>query len=78
MSRGAIIDYEGGPDSNGVMRLEGEIRYQEGAIAAAFRSSWSAQKDGSVVQKLEQYDAEQAAWQDWFTGIYRRSVQEDN
>ncbi len=71
VSPSAIIDYEGGPNQLGHMRLQGTITYRRGE-SHLFRGSWVAEADGSVRQHLEQYNAETEAWEDWFIGLYRR------
>lgn len=71
VSNGSLIDYVGGLDPEGVMRLEGTITYQGGATSAPFIGEWTPNADGSVTQHFEQYDVEADEWQDWFTGIYR-------
>jgi len=56
----------------GEMRLEGKIAYRNGTTAP-FRGSWTPQADGSVTQYFQQYNSETESWDDWFTGIYRRT-----
>lgn len=67
---GAMIDYEGGLTPTGSMKLEGTITYIGTAQTAPFTGEWTLNKDGSVTQHFEQYDAENDSWQVWFTGRY--------
>jgi len=71
-SEGVFIDYQGGLDDDGVMRLQGTISYHKTGKTAPFRGSWQPQADGSVLQILEQYHAETSQWSGWFSGVYRR------
>lgn len=73
VARGATIDYAGKLTEEGEMRLEGKIAYRNGTTAP-FRGSWTPQADGSVTQYFQQYNSETESWDDWFTGIYRRSA----
>ncbi|MEZ5500782.1 MAG: hypothetical protein R3E77_15320 [Steroidobacteraceae bacterium] len=74
VSAGATIDYQGGLDDRGRMRLEGTIGYppDNPANGARFRGTWTANDDGSVRQHFEQFDAAKGEWTDWFVGIYRK------
>ena len=72
MSQGAMIDYSGGLEDSGAMRLQGEITYTRTGKSFPFRGVWTPNKDGSVTQAFTQYDPETETWNDWFTGIYRR------
>lgn len=73
VSPGMTINYSGGLDEDGVMRLEGRIAY-----AAApqnngpFRGAWELKDDGSVVQTFHQQNSETGEWAPWFTGIYTK------
>ncbi len=69
VSQGGIIDYTGGLNEDGAMQLEGTIAYQSGT-SAKFRGTWTPLEGGVVQQKLEQWDDEKEAWQNWFTGLY--------
>ncbi|HIG23318.1 MAG TPA: hypothetical protein EYG02_03910 [Henriciella marina] len=73
VARGATIDYAGKLTEDGEMRLEGKIAYRNGTTAP-FRGSWTPEADGSVTQYFQQYNSETESWDDWFTGIYRRSA----
>lgn len=73
VARGATIDYAGKLTEDGEMRLEGEIAYRNGSTAP-FRGSWTPEADDSVTQHFQQYNSETESWDDWFTGIYRRSA----
>ncbi len=70
VSRGAQIDYVGGLDEAGAMRLEGTIHYPANGASAPFRGAWSQQEDGSVLQEFHQQDAETGDWSVWFIGRY--------
>lgn len=76
VSGGAIIDYSGGLTETGSMKLEGDITYQVNANTARFTGEWTLNEDGSVTQHFEQYDPEEDVWSVWFTGIYRRQVED--
>lgn len=71
-SEGVFIDYQGALDDRGTMRLQGTISYHKTGKTAPFRGSWQRQKDGSVLQILEQMHAETGQWSSWFSGSYRR------
>lgn len=71
VSGAATIDYSGGLDESGVMRLEGEIAYRGGAVLP-FRGQWTPNPDGTVTQSFQQFDPEDGDWKTWFTGIYTR------
>ena len=70
VSPGAQIDYAGGLDEAGVMRLEGDIHYPASGASAPFRGAWTLQDDGAVLQEFHQQDAETGAWSVWFIGRY--------
>lgn len=65
------IDYAGALNDAGQMVLEGDVSYRNGTTAP-FRGTWTPLPDGSVRQYFQQYDVDAKAWNDWFTGIYRR------
>ncbi|WP_424341555.1 hypothetical protein [Henriciella sp.] len=71
VSGGALIDYEGGLNQRGQMVLEGTIDYHNGD-SFPFRGEWTPNEDGSVTQRFEQYNPDTDAWDEWFTGIYRK------
>lgn len=71
VSGGFTIDYEGGLEDDGSMRLEGEIHLRTGT-SAPFRGIWSTLPDGRVKQHFDQYDPEQEKWNAWFTGYYKK------
>lgn len=73
VSAGAVIDYEGGLDEAGTMRLEGTITYR-GGKTAPFKGTWTSQKDGSVLQDFRQYSDKSEKWEPWFTGRYVRQA----
>lgn len=70
VSQGAQIDYLGGLDAAGVMRLEGRIHYPASGVSAPFRGAWTVQEDGAVLQEFHQQNAETGAWTVWFIGRY--------
>ena len=72
MSQGAFIDYSGGLDEAGVMRLEGEITYNRTGLSFPFRGAWTLNEDNSVTQDFTQYNPDTDAWDPWFTGVYKR------
>ncbi|WP_299950068.1 hypothetical protein [Hyphomonas sp. BRH_c22] len=74
VSKGAVIDYSGGLTETGSMKLEGEIAYQSSGKTAPFTGEWTLNRDGSVTQHFEQYNADTDSWDDWFTGVYVRKV----
>jgi hypothetical protein len=57
---------------DGVMKMEGEVFHHETDRRANYRSSWTLQQDGSVVQTAEEYDADNEEWVDWGVTTYRR------
>ena len=70
VSPGIIIDITGGLNGNDML-LTGEITYEQSALTAAFRGTWTPLEDGRVRQFFEQQDAD-GAWQPWFEGFYSR------
>ncbi len=70
VSLGAQIDYIGGLDEAGSMRLEGEIHSPRTGTSAAFRGGWTLQDDGTVLQEFHQQDGETGEWSVWFIGRY--------
>jgi len=72
VSPNTLIDYRGGLDGDGAMRLEGSITYRKDGRTAPFRGCWRLQSDGSVRQILEEQDPNSGQWNNWFTGIYTR------
>lgn len=78
VSSGITLDYSGGLDEEGVMRLEGEIAYAENPERnGPFRGAWTLQEDGTVLQQFHQYFPSHKAWGPWFTGIYTRIEKAD-
>ncbi|MEM7078062.1 MAG: hypothetical protein AAF513_05470 [Pseudomonadota bacterium] len=73
VSQAAVIDYAGGADGDGVMRLEGQIRYQPDGRSADFRGVWRKQADGTVLQELFEHDAASGEYKLWFKGVYSPS-----
>ena len=78
VSPGAQIDYSGGLDEAGAMRLEGTITYPATSNSAPFRGAWSQLEDGAVLQEFHQLDAETGEWAIWFTGRYVPAATEPN
>ncbi|MEM7100420.1 MAG: hypothetical protein AAF541_19285 [Pseudomonadota bacterium] len=74
VSPGAIIDYQGGLTEAGAMSLEGKITYHSNGQVARFRGTWTPQSDGTVLQELDQHNAESGEWDVWFQGVYTRVV----
>lgn len=70
VSQGAQIDYSGGLDEAGVMRLEGLIRYPATGVSAPFRGAWTLRDDDTVLQEFQQQDPETGEWTIWFIGRY--------
>jgi hypothetical protein len=70
VSQGAQIDYSGGLDEAGVMRLQGLINYPATGLSAPFRGAWTLRDDGTVLQEFQQQDPETGAWNIWFIGRY--------
>lgn len=72
MSANVHIDYSGGLNEAGQMRLDGEITYfsDEGGRSAAFRGIWTPLGNGQVIQHFQQWNDEEDAWADWFIGTY--------
>lgn len=70
VSLGAQIDYTGGLDEDGAMRLEGEIVYPGQGTRAPFRGSWALQDNGEVIQSFHQQNTETGEWSVWFIGRY--------
>lgn len=71
VSRGMVIDYDGGLEPDGSMLLTGTIHYHKG-VSYPFRGRWTPRADGTVKQHFEQYDPDKQKWFEWFTGIYRK------
>ena len=69
VSRGMVIDYEGGLNAEGAMVLTGRIHYHDGRDLP-FRGTWSRLADGTVRQHFEEYNPKTEEWGDWFVGIY--------
>jgi len=74
VSPGMEIDISGGPDDDGVMRLEGEITYFRSGETHPFRGAWQALGPDRVRQTFHQYDPESAEWSVWFDGLYVRAA----
>lgn len=72
-SNGTLIDMSGGIIDD-EMHMEGTIEYAQRGNVIAFRATWSASADGSIVrQRMEEFDIGTANWGLWFDGFYRRS-----
>ena len=72
MISGTNSGYAGGLTESGTMRLEGEITYQADGRTARFSGEWIPEDEGTVLQVLQEWDAQAGQWQDWFTGRYSR------
>lgn len=72
VSAGLLIDYEGGLTETGSMKLTGTATYISSGKEADFTGEWTPNKDGTVTQHFEQFDAAEQAWKPWFTGIYMK------
>jgi len=70
VSPGAQIDYTGGLDEAGVMRLEGLIHYPATGASAPFRGAWTRREDNTVLQEFHQQDPATGNWTIWFIGRY--------
>lgn len=70
---GYSIDYSGGLDEHGSMRLEGTINYYRSGKSFPFRGTWTPRADGSVRQFFEQFDPQKKVWDTWFDGLYVHS-----
>lgn len=74
VSPGFTIDYSGGLDAEGVMRLDGRIAYAANpANDGPFRGAWTLRNDGTVEQVFHQYSPADDEWKQWFTGIYTKA-----
>ncbi|WP_417448787.1 hypothetical protein [Kordiimonas sp.] len=70
-ARAYSLDIEGGIKEVS-MFMEGTIWHYANGTSAPFRGTWTPNKDGTIRQFFEQYDAEKKAWQPWFDGLYER------
>lgn len=70
---GTTIDYSGGLDIQGRMRLVGKIHYlnQENPIRD-FRGTWTQLENGVVEQFFEESIDQGESWYPWFKGYYFR------
>lgn len=66
-----LTDYAGNLNSKGEMVLEGDLQ-QAGGYAGRSRGIWTANSDGSVRQRFENYDTAKSAWSENFNGLYKR------
>lgn len=71
VSNGYSIDYSGGLDDSGAMRLEGSIYDYTQGKSSPFRGTWSAEPNGHVRQLFEVFDQDADKWGVWFDGDYR-------
>ncbi len=76
VSNWGTIDYAGGLNEDGAMRLEGEIAYPNGD-KADFMGIWTLNEDGTITQHFKQYNAETEEWADWFIGTYKKKSAAD-
>lgn len=70
VSKGLLVDYEGGLTDEGIMRLDGEVTYTATGQTAPFFGEWTPNSDGTVKQYFQQYNSETETWEEWFTGYY--------
>ncbi len=73
VSQGFTIDYEGGLDEDGQMKLEGLLSPRTGGEARPFRGRWTPNDDGSVQQTFWLQNGETGEWELWFDGHYTKS-----
>ena len=71
VSPGIIIDYVGGLEGS-AMVLKGKIHYQAQQAQFNFTGRWTPNDDGTVTQTFMQWNPATNAWDNWFTGIYRK------
>jgi hypothetical protein len=67
VSPGMVIDIEG-DFSDGAMRLEGTISYEQRGTRRPFRGTWTPLADGRVRQFFEEDAGD--GWAAWFDGYY--------
>jgi hypothetical protein len=78
VSSGFTIDYSGGLDPGGIMRLEGTIAYaQTPENNGPFRGAWTPRDDGTVEQSFHQWSEDAEEWVPWFIGIYTKQSPEE-
>ena len=66
-----LTDYFGALNTKGDMVLEGDVQ-QVGGNGSRSRGTWTANADGTVRQRFEDYDRVKKAWSESFNGLYRR------
>jgi hypothetical protein len=71
-SSGTLADLSGGLMENGQMHLEGTVEYVDAKNVVAFRGTWTRTDEGTVRQKMEEFDLGAQTWVLWFDGIFRR------
>jgi hypothetical protein len=71
VSAGELTDYAGNPNAKGEMVLEGDLQ-QAGGYGGRSRGTWTANADGTVRQRFENYDTAKSDWVENFNGLYRR------
>lgn len=71
VSAAELTDYAGSLNAKGEMVLEGDLQ-QAGGYAGRSRGTWTANADGSVRQRFENYDTGSSGWVENFNGLYRR------
>jgi hypothetical protein len=70
-SSGTLADLSGGLMENGQMHMEGTVEYVDAKNVVAFRGTWTRTDDGTVRQKMEEFDLGAQTWVVWFDGIFR-------
>lgn len=73
VSRGFVIDYDGGVDEDGAMVLEGELTPRGGSPKQKFRGRWTPLDDGTVQQTFWTYNDDDETWVTWFDANYQKS-----
>lgn len=64
-------DYSGALNDRGEMVLEGVSQLAGGATQRS-RGTWTANPDGTVRQRFEDWDPKKKAWSESFNGLYTR------
>lgn len=66
-----LTDYAGDLNAKGEMVLEGDLQ-QSGGYGGRSRGTWTANPDGSVRQRFDNYDTTRSDWVENFNGLYKR------
>lgn len=66
-----LTDYAGDLNAKGEMVLEGDLQ-QAGGYGGRSRGTWTANADGTVRQRFENYDTAKSDWVETFNGLYKR------